>query len=128
MSCCHNRKTRVELEYPIKYKNFVSYPTCCKHLDILTYHNFAEIVFPSIVTGTTLQISVLDYTTNTLVYDINGEPVLATMIEPHRPYDIYFSPNYGGYVLGGFTVPDTSESGETIETSVLKVSKEVIKK
>lgn len=121
MSCC-TRKTRVNLEYPIKYVNFVSYPTHCKHLDVLAYHDFAEIVFPSIITGTTLQISILDCTTNTLVYDIHGKPVLATMVEPNRPYPVYFSPEFGGYVLEGFTVPTVEPSTET------EISKVVAKK
>lgn len=122
MSCC-NRKTRVNLEYPIKYTNFVSYPTHCKHLNILAYHNFAEIVFPSIITGATLQISILECTTNTLVYDINGKPVLATQIEPNRPYSIFFSPDFGGYVLVGFTIPT-----EAVNSAEARISKEVIKK
>ena len=124
MSCC-NRKTRVNLEYPIKYTNFVSYPTHCKHLDILAYYNVAEVVFPSIITGTTLQISILDCTTNTLVYDINGKPVLATEVEPNRPYSVYFSPQYGGYVLEGFTVP--TPPPEPDEANI-KTLKEVVKK
>lgn len=125
MSCCRSGKTRVALEYPIKYTNFVSYPTHCKHLDILAYHSFAEIVFPSIITGTTLQISVLDCTTNTLVYDINGKPVLATMVEPNRPYSIYFCPVRGGYVLDGFTCPTTLS---TLSEEIVVEAKGVNKK
>lgn len=127
MSCC-TRKTRVILNYPHKYMNFVSYPTHCKHLDILAYHSFAEIVFPSIITGTNLQISILDCTTNTLVYDVNGKPVLATMVEPHRPYSIYFCPVKGGYVLNGFTCPTPTPTNIIEEDSNSKLSKEVIKK
>lgn len=125
MSCCNggHKKTRITLEYPVKYTNFVSYGTHCKHLDVLAYHDFAEIVFPSIITGTNLQISVLDCTTNTLVYDINRKPVLATMVEPNRPYSIYFCPIAGGYVLAGFTCPTT-----TLEEMSVVESKGVSKK
>lgn len=113
MSC--RGKTRVILEYPIKYTNYISYPTYCKHLDILAYYNYAEVVFPSIITGTREQISILGITTNTPVYDMNGAPVRATAVEPNRPYEIFFCPERGGYVLNGFICPTESVSEEVLE-------------
>lgn len=127
MSCCTRGKTRVHLEYPINYLHFVSYPTFCRHLNILAYHGLAQIVFPSIITGATKQISILECTTNTLVYDENGAPVLATQVEPNRPYNIYFCENYGGYVLECFFVPQPEVDGEEVP-SVMKTNKEVVKK
>lgn len=119
MSCC-TRKTRVNLEHPIKYTNFISYPTHCKHLNILAFHNFAEVVFPAIISDSKLQISILECTTNTLVYDINKKPVLATMVEIGRPYSIYFCPIAGGYILDGFTCPTVSETLEAEVKAVIK--------
>lgn len=123
MSCCDG-KTRVTLEYPIKYTHFVSYPTHCKHLGILAYHNLVEVVFPSILTGTTLPVSILECTTNTPVYDSTGAPVLPSAVEPNRPYAIYFCPIQGGYVISNLTcTPDVDETVVVEQANVKGVSK-----
>lgn len=117
---CFNNKIRYELNNPILYTHFVSYTTC-GDVNLLAKYDLVEIVFPSNTTST-LQISILDCRTNTLVYDINGRPVLGTQINPNQPYSIVFSPSFGGYILEGFTAPASSEEETEIK------SREVIKK
>lgn len=108
MSCCKKGITKVELEFPIVYTNFVSYPTTCRRLGLLATHDFAEVVFPAQadVKGKKLPVSILECTTNTPVFDSNGKPVYPTDIEPNRPYGVYFCPVAGGYVLKGLTCAD----------------------
>ncbi|MGL5458152.1 MAG: hypothetical protein ACRDBY_00895 [Cetobacterium sp.] len=119
MSC--SGKIKVTLEHPIAYTNFLSYPVCGgKAINELACHRLAEVVFPSIVTTSTKQISVLGCDTNTLVFDVNGKPVLSSMLIANRPYPLHFCPILGGFVLTGFVCPTTVL---TEEVTVKEVSK-----
>lgn len=103
-----NEKIVYTLGKPIAYTNFVSYPTC-RDVNVLAEHGMVKIVLPEILTNR-LQLSVLDCSTNTLLYKPNGSPVLYTDVVANRPYSIYFSPLLGGYVISDLGSVPTSRA------------------
>lgn len=130
MSCC-GFKTRVNLEYPIEYENFVSYPVYCRSFGVLARYKVVRVIFPSIIESDK-PISILTCTTNTPLLTEECELVTFDMIEPNRPYDIYFDEVIGGYVL---VIPKCTCKNRkdkvlplVVKKAEVEVIKEVVKK
>lgn len=95
---CYEFKTKTYLGYPMEFINFISYPSFCNSFGVLAKYKLTRVVFPSKL-DSPKPISILTHTTNTLLFTEDCDLVTFDMIEPNRPYDIYFDEVMGGYVL-----------------------------
>lgn len=127
MACrCTPRKYRYTLEQPRVGTNFVMYPTC-KDVNILAQYGLVEVIFPAVSTSS-LQVSILDCNTNTLVYQNNGKPLIGTDVPVNTPIYLCFDPQIGGYVTTNYP-PTTTPTGVSLVTlSEVPTAREVVKK
>lgn len=115
MACnCTARKYRYTLGQPRVGTNFVMYPTC-KDVNILAQYGMVEVIFPAVSTSS-LQVSILDCNTNTLVYQSDGKPLTGTNVPVNTPITLSFSSQVGGYVATNFPASSTTTSAESVAT------------
>lgn len=118
---CNTKKYRYTLGQPRVGTNFVMYPTC-KDVNILAEYGLVEVIFPAISTSS-LQVSILDCNTNTLVYQSNGQPLIGTSVPVNTPIFLCFDAQVGGYIATN--IPATSNTVFDLPTPTVK---EVVKK
>lgn len=128
MSCC-GFKTKIDLDFPVEYQNFISYPVYCRSFGILAKYKLVRAKFPSVIESDK-PISILTCTSNTLLFTEECELVTFDMIEPHRPYDIYFDEVIGGYVLviPKCTVTKKREFPLVLKKAEVETTKDEVKK
>lgn len=109
-------KSRYMLGHYRQTQNFVQYPTC-KDVNLLAQFGLVDIIFPDVDTASSLQVSIIDCNTNTLVYNSNNTPLLANAVVANQPYSIIFTPSVGGYVITSPTTPATLATSSSSSSS-----------
>ena len=125
MKCCDFERfiaCTYILGNPRVTKNFVQYPTC-SDVNVLAQRGLVRIVFREASTST-LQVSIADCRTNTLVYKEDGTPLLGNQVKINTPARIIFDAEVGGYIIYGYLPNEVEEPEPAREVAVTTPKKE----
>lgn len=87
-----------KLGKPIEGNTFLKFPTC-KTVNTLAQFGLVKVIFPETTVVSSESISILDCSSNNLVLNAYGKPLIYSDIIPNKPYRLKFSADFGGYVI-----------------------------